>query len=298
MNSSLLTEESCAVADYTVDELMCVQMAREIRDSDWVNHGAVVPLAGAALMLAKHTHAPNVQFFYLGTVFNSVDPAEPDLAEMMLDPKLAYTTSRCLLSHQDILNWTLRGNVDLQFLRPLQIDQYGNVNVSIIGDARQPKYRFHGIAVADVMVTCQRPVLYVTEHNTRTFVPELSWRTGVGHIDGDRWRKDIKAGGGPYRVHTPLGILDFATFDGRARLNSIHPGHTVEEIIESTGFELVVDEFVHSEPPTVEELRVLRELVDPVGTRQMEFKETRAAANQRIADLRAVRSRASNVAPT
>lgn len=276
-------------AAYTVDELMCVQMAREIRDDDWVNHGAVVPLAGAALMLAKHTHAPGVQFFYLGTVFNSIDPSEPDLAEMLLEPRLAYTTSRCLLSHQDILNWTLRGNCSLQFLRPLQIDAEGSVNVSVLGDPERPEHRFHGIAVADVMVTCQRPILYVTEHNPRTFVRQLAWRTGVGHVDGDAWRAAIGAGGGPFRIHTPMCVMDF-TDGGRARLRTIHPGHSVEEVLEATGFDLVVDGDVPaSEPPTAEELHVLREVVDPLATRQMEFKATRAAANARLAAARSSR---------
>lgn len=270
---------------YTLDELMCALMAREIRDDDWVNHGAVVPLAGAALMLAKKTHAPNVDFFYLGTIFNSVNPAEVNLSEMMVEPKLAYTTSRCLIAHADILNWTIRGGCTLQFLRPLQIDAYGSVNVSVVGDPAAPKYRFHGIAVADVMVTCARPILYTTEHNARTFPAELAFRTGLGHTDGDAWRRQIRApGGGPYRVITPKCIMDFETPDGRARLRAVHPGVEPEEVQEATGFELVVpDDVERSLPPTDEELRVLREIVDPLGVRQTEFKEMRAAANARIA---------------
>jgi glutaconate CoA-transferase subunit B len=271
--------------EYTLDELMCALMAREIRDDDWVNHGAVVPLAGAALMLAKNTHAPNVDFFYLGTIFNSVNPAEMNLSEMMIAPKRAYTTSRCLIAHADILNWTIRGGCTLQFLRPLQIDAFGSVNVSVIGDPKAPKYRFHGIAVADVMVTCARPILYTTEHNARTFPSELAFRTGLGHTDRDVWRQAIRApGGGPYRVITPLAILDFETLDKRARLRSVHPGVDPEEVQAATGFELVIpDEVEQSTPPTAEELRVLREVVDPLGVRQTEFKELRAAANARIA---------------
>jgi glutaconate CoA-transferase, subunit B len=270
--------------DHTVDELMCTQMAREIRDGDWVNHGAVVPLAGAALMLAKRTHAPNVDFFYLGTVFNSINPAEANLSEMLIDPKLAYTTSRALISHADILNWTVRGGCDLQFLRPLQIDAYGSVNVSVVGDPKRPKYRFHGIAVADVMITCARPILYTTDHDTRTFPETLPFRTGLGHVDADAWRARIGApGGGPYRVFTPLGVLDFETPDRRARLRAVNPGITAAQVQENTGFELVIPEDVHTtEPPTEEELRVLREVVDPLGVRQTEFRSMRTEANRRI----------------
>jgi acyl CoA:acetate/3-ketoacid CoA transferase beta subunit len=273
------------MSDYTLDELMCALMAREIRDTDWVNHGAVVPLAGAALMLAKQTHAPRADFFYLGTHFNSVNPTALNLMDMWADPRLAYTSSKCLISHADILNWTIRGGCTLQFLRPLQMDRFGSVNVSVIGDPAAPKYRFHGIAVADVMVTCERPIVYTTEHNERTFPAELSFRTGLGHTDGDGWRRLIRApGGGPYRVITPLATLDFETEDGGARLRALNPGVEVEEVVANTGFDLEVPDEVERNPaPTAEELRVLREVVDPVGIRQTEFKETRAAANQRIA---------------
>jgi glutaconate CoA-transferase subunit B len=279
------------VPDYEIDELMCALMAREIRDRDWVNHGAVVPLAGAALMLARNTHAPNLDFFYLGTVFNSIDPAENDLAKMMFDPELAMTTSRSLITHYDILSWTLRGNCDFQFLRPIQIDRFGSVNVSVIGDPGRPRYRFHGIAVADAMVLVRRVGLYVTEHDPRVFVDELAFRTGTGHIEADAWRRRVGApGGGPVSVTTPLCVFDFDTPDRSARLRSIHPGVSVDEVLTATGFEVTVPAVVpESQPPTVEELRVLREVVDPLGTRKTEFKEWRAAANARLAAARAAR---------
>jgi glutaconate CoA-transferase, subunit B len=279
------------VSDYELDELMCALMAREIHDGDWVNHGAVVPLAGAALMLARNTHAPNLDFFYLGTVFNSIDPAENDLAKMMFEPELAMTSSRCLISHYDILSWTLRGNCDFQFLRPIQIDAYGSVNVSAIGDPDRPKYRFHGIAVADAMVLVQRVGLYVTEHDPRVFVDELAFRTGTGHVEAGAWRERVGApGAGPVSVTTPLCVMDFDTPDRRARLRSLHPGVSVEEVVAATGFELVIpDQVPESEPPSAEELRVLREVVDPLGTRKTEFRQWRAEANARLDAARAAR---------
>lgn len=267
------------MADYTLDELMCALMAREIRDGDWVNHGAVVPLAGAALMLAKHTHAPSLEFFYLGTVFNSINPAEEDLSQLMTSPELAYSTSRALVMHHDILSFTLRGNCDFQFLRPIQIDQYGSVNVSVIGKpGAPPRYRFHGIAVADAMVLVKRVGLYVTEHDPRVFPAELTFRTGTGHVDEDAWRTTVGAPGtGPASVVTPLCVIDFESADRRARLRTVHPGVSVDQVQEATGFELAVTGDVpESEPPSDEELHVLRDVVDRAGTRKMEFKEMRA----------------------
>jgi len=279
------------VPDYEIDELMCALMAREIRDGDWVNHGAVVPLAGAALMLARNTHAPNLDFFYLGTVFNSVDPAENDLAKMMFEPRLAMTSSRCLISHHDILSLTLRGRCDFQFLRPIQIDAHGSVNVSLIGSHEAPRYRFHGIAVADAMVLVNRVGLYVTEHEPRVFVEELAFRTGTGHVEAGAWRKRVGAPGqGPVSVTTPLCVMDFETPERRARLRSVHPGVSVEEVVAATGFELVIPgEVPESAPPSAGELRVLREVVDPLATRKTEFKQWRAEANARLAAARAAR---------
>jgi glutaconate CoA-transferase, subunit B len=275
-------------AEYELDELMCALMAREIRDGDWVNHGAVVPLAGAALMLAKRTHAPDLQFFYLGTVFNSVDPEVNDLARLMSEPELAYRSSRALMSHYDVMSLTLRGNCDFQFLRPAQVDRAGNVNTSVIGDRAAPRHRFHGIAVADAMILVGRVGLYVTEHNERIFPAELSYRTGTGHADGDRWRSRIAAPGkGPASVVTPLCVLDYETPDGGCRLRSVHPGVTVDEVVAATGFELAIPASVpESEPPSAEELRVLREVVDPLATRHLEFKHLRPAAQERIAGER------------
>lgn len=271
------------MAEYELDELMCALMAREIRDGDWVNHGASVPLAGAALMLAKHTHAPNLQFFYLGTRFNSVGPGVTDLARLMQEPELAYSSSRGLMSHHDILSLTARGNCDLQFLRPIEVDSHGNVNTSVIGTRERPRYRFHGIAVADAMVLIRRPVLYVTDHDDRVFREPLTFRTGTGHVDGDRWRRQIGApGGGPAAVVTPLGVLDFASPDGRARLRSVHPGVSVERVQAATGFKLDVAAAVESEPPSERELQVLREVVDPLATRHLEFRALRGEARRRI----------------
>lgn len=274
--------------EYELDELMCALMAREIRDGDWVNHGAVVPLAGAALMLARHTHAPNLDFFYLGTVFNSIDPAESDLARLISEPVLAARTSRALITHQDILSFTLRGRCDFQFLRPIQIDAQGSVNVSVIGTEQAPRYRFHGIAVADAMVLVKRVVLYVTEHDPRVFVERLAFRTGAGHLEAGRWRERVGApGAGPVAVVTPLCVLDFQTPDRRARLRSLHPGVDVQQVADATGFELSIpDQVPQSQPPSAEELRVLREVVDPLGTRKTEFKQWRAEVNARIASAR------------
>jgi hypothetical protein len=121
------------------------------------------------------------------------------------------------------------------------------------------------------------------------FVEKLAFRTGLGHVDGGAWREALDApGGGPDTVVTPLCVLDFDTPDRRARLRSVHPGVAVRDVQEATGFELAVPARVpESEPPSQQELRVLREEVDPLGVRHLEFKELRAAAEERLAQARA-----------
>src|ERR1700754_2130535 len=150
---------------------MCVLMAREVRDADWVNHGAGVPLAGAALMLAKAGHAPNVDCFYAGTVFGSVNPRETNLATLARDPVAALRSASALMSEHDIVSFMARGGCTLQFLRPIPIGRQGTVNVRAAG-----RHRFHGIAVGDSMVNVGRVCLYVTEHEPRTFPERLLFR--------------------------------------------------------------------------------------------------------------------------
>jgi glutaconate CoA-transferase, subunit B len=263
-----------------IDELMAIAMAREVRDGDFVSHGSAVPLAGAALMVAKRLHAPNIDFFYDG----AITPAATDLTELALRPELLQDSAQAFFNQAQIMDFELRGGCDLQFLRPAQIDAYGNVNVSLIGTLEQPVRRFHGIAVADAMTVVGRICLYVTEHTPRVFVEQLEYLTGVGHADADIWRAELGVpGNGPSLVVTPLALMDF---DGPARamrLRALMPGATVREVREATGFALqVAEDLAEIEPPTEQELAALHH-VDPLATRRLEFRQWRAAAQERLA---------------
>jgi glutaconate CoA-transferase subunit B len=266
-----------------IDELMAIALARQVRDGDFVSHGSAVPLAGAALMLAKELHAPNVNFFYDG----AITPAETNLARLVLEPDLAQRTASAFFSQAQIVDFELRGGCDLQFLRPAQIDRHGNVNVSLVGTLAEPRYRFHGIAVADAMTVVKRLCLYVTEHSARVFPSELDFKTGVGHDGADRWRDALVVpGGGPAAVVTPLAVLGF---DGPGRsmsVTSLMPGATVDDVRSATGFELEVDDGVSEmEAPTDAELDALR-AVDPLATRRLEFRDWREEARRRIEEAR------------
>jgi glutaconate CoA-transferase subunit B len=266
-----------------VDELMAIALARHVRDGDFVSHGSAVPLAGAALMLAKELHAPNLEFFYDG----AITPAETNLARLLLEPGLAQRTATAFFTQAQIVDFELRGGCDLQFLRPAQIDRLGNVNVSLVGTLAEPRYRFHGIAVADAMTVVKRLCLYVTEHSERVFPSELDFKTGVGHDGGDGWRRALRVPGrGPEAVVTPLAVLGFAGPGGSMSVTSLMPGVTVDDVRGSTGFELEIGDGVgEMEAPSQAELEALR-AVDPLATRRLEFRDWRDEARRRIAQAR------------
>jgi glutaconate CoA-transferase, subunit B len=268
------------MSDATLDEVMAVVMARQVRDGDFVAHGASVPLAAAALMLAKQLHAPNVDFFYQGTITT----AERDPAKLMLDIEGIYRSAPAFFGQAQIVDFELRGGCDFQFLRPAQVDRFGSVNTSLVGTLEQPKYRFHGIAVADAMTIVDRVCLYVTEHTPRVFAEKLSYVTGLGHAGEDAWRRALDVpGGGPSVVVSPLAVLDFGGGGGAMRLRELMPGATVADVVANTGFELALaDEIGEVAAPTPEELATLRRL-DPLATRRLEFREWREETRARLA---------------
>ncbi|MET9387838.1 CoA-transferase [Streptomyces sp. NPDC002928] len=152
-----------------------------------------------------------------------------------------------------------------------QLDRYGNQNISCIGDWARPKRQLLGVRGAPVN-TLNNPTSYwVPRHSTRVFVERVDMVSGVGH--------DRAAAAGPSatRYHcipdviSDLGVFDFATSDRTMRLRSLHPGVTVEQVVEATGFALTVpDEVPYTREPTAEELRLIREVIDPKGLRERE----------------------------
>jgi glutaconate CoA-transferase subunit B len=257
------------------ENLMPCAMARLVRDGDWASHGASVPLAGAALFLALETHAPNVEFWIQGCV----SPANRSLRDALIDPVRLLDRTAAHMSQTEIVNFSLRGNSLFQFLRPLQIDPFGNVNVSRAEREGKPPLPFQGIAVGDAINAIRRICLYVTEHSPRVFAEQLAFRTGSGWDEGSAWRaEDGLPPGGPVAVVTPLAVLDFGADDAaerRLRVRSLHPGVTLEQVQSQTGFALdPAPEMTETPRPTAEELAALQR-VDPEGIRRLEFAATR-----------------------
>jgi glutaconate CoA-transferase subunit B len=264
-----------------IDTFMACVMSRQVRNDDWVSHGASVPLAGAALFTAMEVQAPEADVWIQGCV----TPSDRNLADALLFPTRIYEATKAHMSQTQIINFSLRGNSTFQFLRPAQIDPHGNLNVSVIKREGKPDLRFHGIAIGDALNAVGRVCFYVTEHTPRTFVEDLPFRTATGHDDGSAWRENtgLPPDAGPSGAITPMAVLDFDT-GRRLRIASVHRGFSVDDVQAATGFQLATAEDCGETPmPSEAELAAL-EKVDPEGIRRLEFRETRAEVLAHLAE--------------
>jgi hypothetical protein len=160
----------------------------------------------------------------------------------------------------------------IEFFRPAQIDQYGNTNNICIGDWNKPKIRLPGAAgILDFsMFYARGSFLYTPRHDIRTFVPseKLDFVSGVGFPNGE---DSICGGSGPQCVITNLAYLDFDDKAKRMKIGSIHPGLNLETVKKSTGFDLLIPKKLKETiPPTIKEIQLLREKVDPLNIRKLE----------------------------
>ena len=263
------------MVDYTTDELLTILMAREVTNKDVMIVGVATPIVWSAFTLAKVTHAPDAIFHYLmGNTFvweaRQVSLLWFELGAASRCHRL-HNSGECtleLLPH-DILT-------TIEFFRPAQVDQWGNTNNVVIGDWHKPKVRLPGAAgIIDFsgFYTAGQH-LYVTRHDKRTFVPaeKLFFRSGVGFVDGSRPLIEYGLiGGGPKCVITDLAYLDFNKKERRMQIKTMHSGVSVDQIQENTGFELLkAPDLKETKPPTEDEIRILREKVDPLGIRKLE----------------------------
>ncbi len=254
--------------DYTIDELMAAVLAREIRDGDIGMPTAMCPLGDAAICLAKHTHAK-------GLIWYGHNGWDPDIAytlDTMHDTEAMTRNSLYIPDWGDILSQMLRGMVGFQIVAPAQIDQHGNMNNNVIGEHEAPKVRLPGsVGMPEIGCLHQRVLVYEPRHNTRVFVEKVDFIAGLGQLPGGAKARRERGiiGGGPQIVVTNLCVMDFEEESGHMRLRSIHAGVSAEEIAENTGFELLAPEHVPTtELPTAEQVRLLRERIDPRGLRR------------------------------
>jgi acyl CoA:acetate/3-ketoacid CoA transferase beta subunit len=247
--------------EYTPFELMAVAGARELKDGEVIGVGLGLPMI--ASLLAKRTHAPHLTLlFELGVI----DPEPVHTGVGLADPRVWYR-AKILSSFVDILGTILhKGLVDVGFLGGLETDAYGNLNTTLLGDPKGKYRHFTGSGGGNDIASCARRTIIIMRHEARKLNEAVSFVTSPGYLRGGGDRKTAGLRGGPSHVITDKAIFDFDPESKRMRLVSIHPGTTREEVLANMNFQPVVpDDLPTTEPPTAEQIRLIREEIDPDG---------------------------------
>lgn len=245
---------------YTSMEMMICTAARCLEDGRTVAVGTGGPCAAA--MLAQKTHAPDLVIVFEA---GGLAPLLPEMPISVGDSRTFFQAVQAS-SMADTMSACCRGMVDYAFLGGAQIDPYGNINSTVIGDHERPRVRLPGSGGANDFASFCWQLLVMTVQSPKRFVERLDFVTTPGYLGGPGAREEagLPPGCGPRRIITDLAVLGF---DGQTCLmcvESVHPGVDLETVLASTGFELGVPGTLAETPvPTVEQLRVLRDEVDP-----------------------------------
>jgi glutaconate CoA-transferase subunit B len=249
--------------EYTPSELMIVCSARALAGERVVFVGVGLP--NIACNLARHTVAPELELVYESGVFGA-RPARLPLS--IGDPTLVSgATSVCPMADL-FMNYLQGGRVEVAFLGAAQIDRFGNINTTVIGDYSRPKVRLPGSGGACEIAIHARKVFLIVRLSKRTFVERLDFCTSAGHLSGRAGERVALGmpGSGPQLVVTDKAILRFDAASGEMMLTSVHPGVTVEQVRAEVGWPLKVAADVKTtEPPTAAELHIIRTELDPGG---------------------------------
>src|SRR5215467_11374000 len=245
--------------DYTASELLAVMSARLLRDGQVVFAGVGIPLLAATL--AQRLHAPGLTILFEGGVIGAF--IEPGKLPPSTNEQRCTRRANMVLSSTDVLLLLQRGYVDIGFMGGAQIDQYGNLNSSFIGDPQHPVTRLPGTGGGNDIASLTQMIVAM-KHEKRRFVKAVDFVTSPGFLTGGDSRREAGlVAGGMYSVVTDLGVFGFDGGSKRMKLLALHPGVTIDRVQQNTGFELLVAaDLPVTDLPTENELAVLRHL-DP-----------------------------------
>jgi glutaconate CoA-transferase, subunit B len=241
----------------TPDEVMSIAAARVLHDGQTCFVGIGLP--STAANLARRLHAPNLVLIYES---GALDTCPEELPLSIGDGVLA-TSALTVISVPEVFNyWLQPGRIDVGFLSGAQIDRFGNINTTVIGDYDEPTVRLPGSGGAPEIAACCREVIVVMRHRARSFVEQVDFVTSVGYGAGpdDRTMLGLR-GCGPTRVITDLGVLEPDPDTKELVLTALHPGVSTEQVRAQTGWELQVSvDLEITAPPTDAELATLRSM--------------------------------------
>lgn len=247
--------------NYTGQELMVIEASRFIKGTDTVILGTGLPMVAA--IFAQKTHAPDVNFVVES---GSIDPILPSAPLTVADPIIGHMAVKTGGLREVLGCLVQRGLVDIGFLGGAEIDQFGNINSTYIGNPRSPKVRFPGSGGANCIASCVPRILIIAPHEKRRFPPKVQFITSPGYIDGPNGRKKagLKLTEPDIIVVTDLSVMRINPDTGKLELTKLMPDVTVDRVLENTGFEPKLGEKIEDvELPTAEELKILRDEVDP-----------------------------------
>ncbi len=246
--------------EYKSNELLICIASRQMEDGTSAFIGTGIPMLAAAL--AKRMHAPNlIPLFEFGGVGGTLEVLPLGVGDSKTFYKAFAALGIC-----DLMETAQRGMVDYGFLGGAQIDMYGNLNSTVIGPQPKPKVRLPGSGGAnDIGSSCWKTIA-VMQHTARRFMPKVDFVTTAGYLTGPGAREaaGLAPNSGPYRVVSNLALMGYDDETKRMKLLATNPGVTVQQVIENTGFELIIPDNVGvNEPPTDKELTLLRNEIDP-----------------------------------
>jgi acyl CoA:acetate/3-ketoacid CoA transferase beta subunit len=249
------------VINYSSTELLACVAAHLLEDKKAVLVGTGLPMIAA--LLAQRMHAPNLLIIFEA---GGVGPQVPVLPISVGDARTFHRAIAATSMH-DVMSACQAGYIDYGFLGAAMIDQFGNINTTVIGDWQRPKVRLPGSGGAnDIGSLCHRTVI-ILRQDKRKFASKIDFVTTPGYLTGPgaRERAGLPLDTGPHRVITQLGVYDFDEETKRLRLLATHPGVTIDDIRANSSFEILIPANVPTtQPPTEAERQLLRE-IDPTG---------------------------------
>ncbi len=265
----------------TLPEVMIYQVARTIRDGELVFHGYGSPVPALAMLLAKRTHAPHMVHIEGATY--AINPTPPFLPPTSNDWSLARG-SVMAIGITDLFDIAARGDMGRMFLSGVQVDRYGNLNVTVIGRPDAPRAKLPGsgggcnlsgdVQHVTIWTTGHRASLNKTGKRQYRFVQHIDFISSIGHVTRDGTPRTALGlrGGGPEWVVTELGVFDFDPQTHVLRLRELYPDTTIQDVLDNTEFEPIIASDVRTVPlPTHEDVALIRSF-DPLHTHQHEFK--------------------------